>query len=319
MSPLMILLAFFAGFFLIFAINYALADVTEAHRQRYQKRLEQELLKRRQAAVRASIARKDLQSLVAGMPEITSRPSLRERLVRLTNESGVEMRPDQLLVACACTGLTVFFPCIIIGQHWLLGTLLGLVAAPAPMLYLAFLRNQRRENILEQLPEAFELMSRTLRSGQTIAQAFQAVSDEARPPVSIEFGFCYEQQNLGLTPESAMRDLSRRTGLLELKIFVMAVMIHRQTGGNLTELLDKLSGVIRERLKIRGTIKALTAEGALQAYILLALPPGMLAILWMMNRPYAELLFQYYGFLIGAGFAMTLGYLWMRRIINFDF
>jgi tight adherence protein B len=315
----MILLAFFAGFFLIFAINYALADVAEAHRQRYQRRLEQELQQRRQAAVRASIARKDLQSLVAGMPEITSRPSLRERLVHLTNESGVEMRPDQLLVACVCAGLVVFFPCIIIGQHWLLGTLLGLVVAPAPMLYLAFLRNQRREKMLEQLPEAFELMSRTLRSGQTIAQAFQAVSDEARPPVSIEFGFCYEQQNLGLTPEAAMRDLSRRTGLLELRIFVMAVMIHRQTGGNLMELLDKLSGVIRERLKIRGTIKTLTAEGALQAYILLALPPGMLAILWLMNRPYAELLFQYYQLLIGAGISMTFGYLWMRRIINFDF
>jgi tight adherence protein B len=231
----------------------------------------------------------------------------------------MDMRPDQLLVACAGVGALVFLPCLVLGQPWLLGTVFGLAAAPLPMFYLAFLRNQRREKILEQLPEAFELMSRTLRSGQTIAQAFQAVSDETTPPVSREFGFCYEQQNLGLSPEAAMRDLSRRTGLLELRIFVMAVMIHRQTGGNLTELLDKLSRVIRERLKIRGAIKALTAEGALQAYILLALPPAMLGIIWLMNRPYAELLFEYYGLLIAASVSMTFGFLWMRRIINFDF
>lgn len=320
MSSLMVLLAFCAGFFLIFAINYALADVAEAHRQRYQKRLEKELHQRRQATIRASLAKRDLEMLAAVQaPEISQRPSLRDRLVQLTNESGVDMRPSQLFMACAAAGVLVSLPFLLVGQDWLLGSLMGLAASPLPMMYLAMLRKRRREKMLEQLPEAFELMARTLRSGQTIAQAFQAVSDETTPPTSIEFGFCYEQQNLGLTPEAAMRDLSRRTGLLELKIFVMAVMIHRKTGGNLTELLDKLSKVIRERLKIRGAIKALTAEGALQAYVLLALPPAMLGIIWMMNRPYAELLFQYYWLLIGAGFSMTLGYLWMRRIINFDF
>lgn len=320
MSPLMVLLAFFAGFFLIFAINYALADVAEAHRQRYQKRLEQELHQRRQAAIRASLAKRDRELLAAVQaPEMSQRSSLYDRLVQLTNESGVDMRPSQLLMACAATAVLVGLPIVLLGQNWMLGGLMGFAASPVPMIYLAMLRNRRREKILEQLPEAFELMARTLRSGQTIAQAFQAVSDETTPPISIEFGYCYEQQNLGLTPEAALRDLSRRTGLLELKIFVMAVMIHRKTGGNLTELLDKLSKVIRERLKIRGAIKALTAEGALQAYVLMALPPSMFVIIWMMNRPYAELLFQYYWLLIGAGISMTFGYLWMRRIINFDF
>ena len=116
-----------------------------------------------------------------------------------------------------------------------------------------------------------------------------------------------------------MRELARRTGLLELKIFVMAVMIHRQTGGNMSELLDKLGRVIRERAKIRGSIKSLTAEGAMQAYILLALPPGMLAIMWIINRPYAQVLFEYYWLLVAAGVSMALGWFWMRRIVNFDF
>ena len=320
MSPLMVMMAFFAGFFLIFAINYALSDVTEAHRQRYQKRLEEELRQRQKALARASVADRELQmATAAGMSHMAPKKSLREWFANLTNESGVAMRPSQLLVACICVGLIVLLPCVMIGQNWLLGGLLGLALAPLPLAYVAFLRHQRREKILSQLPEAFELMSRTLRAGQTMAQGFQSVADEGSPPISEEFGFCYEQQNLGLTAEAAMGDLARRTGLLELKIFVMAVMIHRQTGGNMSELLDKLSGVIRGRSKIRGAIKALTAEGAMQAYILLALPPGMLAIMWTMNRPYAALLFEYYWLLVAAGVSMTFGYLWMRRIINFDF
>jgi tight adherence protein B len=320
MSPLMIVLAFFAGFFLIFAINYALADVAEAHRHRYRMRLEQELRRRQKELAQASVADRDLQmATAAGMASLMPRRTLRERLRDFLTESGLAMRPDQLLVACGALGLLAFLPCALVGQHWLLGVMLGLAASPLPLAYVAFVRKQRRQKILDQLPDAFELMSRTLRAGQTMSQALQTVADEGAPPISEEFGFCYEQQNLGLTPEAAMQDMALRTGLLELKIFVMAVMIHRQTGGNMAELLDKLGRVIRDRAKIRGSIKALTAEGAMQAYILMALPPGMLAIMMTMNRPYAMLLFQYYWLLVGAGVSMFLGWLWMRRIINFDF
>jgi tight adherence protein B len=320
MSPLMVVLAFCAGFFLIFAINYAMADVAEAHRQRYKMRLEQELRRRQQELARASLAERELQMATAeGMANLIPRRTLKERLRDFLNESGLAMRPDQLLVACGAIALMVFLPSIFIGQNWLLGTLLGFAAAPLPLAYVAFLRKQRREKILSQLPEAFELMSRTLRAGQTMSQALQTVADEGAAPISEEFSFCYEQQNLGLTAEAAMQHLALRTGLLELKIFVMAVMIHRQTGGNMAELLDKLSHVVRDRAKIRGSIKALTAEGAMQAYILMALPPAMLAIMMVMNRPYAILLFEYYWLLVGAGVSMLLGWLWMRRIINFDF
>jgi tight adherence protein B len=319
-SPVMVILAFCAGFFLIFAINYALADVADAHRQRYKMRLEQELRRRQTELARASVADRDLAMAAAvGMADLVPRRTLYQRLRDLLNESGVAMRPDQLFMACGALGLLTFLPCALIGQHWLLGGLLGVAASPLPFAYVAFLRKQRRNKLLSQLPEAFELMSRTLRSGQTMAQALQSVADEGASPIAEEFGYCYEQQNLGLTAEAAMRELAVRTGLLELKIFVMAVMIHRQTGGNMAELLDKLSKVIRERAKIRGAVKALTAEGAMQAYILIALPPGMLAIMLTMNRDYAMLLFEYYWLLVAAGTSMLFGWLWMRKIVNFDF
>jgi len=320
MSIWMVAIAFLAGFSLIFALNFMLADVGEARRLRARRRLEEEARLRQRAQARASLAYKDLyQAAADGSAEVQIRPTLRERFMTLINESGVTMRPKGLLAACACCGVLVFLPCVLLWQKWGLGTMFGLVAAPLPLVYVAFLRVERRGKLLAQLPSAFELMSRTLRSGQTIAQALHAVADEFSAPISEEFGLCYEQQNLGLSPEAAMRELARRTGLLELRIFVMAVMIHRQTGGNMSELLDKLSRVVRDRGRIRGAIKALTAEGLLQAYVLLALPPGLLAVMWVTNRPYAQVLFEHSWLLVTAGASMTLGAYWMRRIVNFDF
>lgn len=318
MSAIMIAVAFFAGFFLIFAINYALADVAEAHRQRARKRLEEELRLRHKEQAQATLADTELyQAAAEGRGEVRKGKSVRNRLSGLLVESGVAMRPDQLAVACAALALLAFLPGVLIWRQWALGIVFGMLAAPLPLAYIAILRSRRRSKILAQLPGAFDLMARTLRSGQTISQSFQCVADEASAPISEEFGFCYEQQNLGLSPEASMRDLARRTGLLELKIFVMAVMIHRQTGGNMLELLDKLGKVIRERVKIRGAIKALTAEGMMQAYVLLALPPAMLGLIWVMNPEYAGVLFVHYWLLIGASVLMLIGAVCMRKIVDF--
>jgi tight adherence protein B len=163
------------------------------------------------------------------------------------------------------------------------------------------------------------MMARTMRSGQTISQALQAVADECSTPLADEIRYCCQQQNLGLSPEAALRDLARRTGTLELKIFVLAVVVHRQSGGNLTELLDRLATVVRERFRIRGKIKSLTAEGRAQALVLLALPPFMMVILLLIARVYMMELFRFPMLLLGMFVSMTLGGLWMRRIINFDF
>ena len=95
-------------------------------------------------------------------------------------------------------------------------------------------------------------------------------------PISTEFAVCFEQQNLGIDSETSLRDLAQRTGLLELKILVVGVIVQEQTGGNLADMLDKLSAVIRERYRLRGVIKTLTAEGRMQATLLLGLPPALL-------------------------------------------
>jgi tight adherence protein B len=173
--------------------------------------------------------------------------------------------------------------------------------------------------LMGQLPDAFDLMGRVIRAGQTMSQALQAVADEFDAPISVEFAYCYEQQNLGLAPELALRDLARRTGLLEVKIFVLALLIQQQAGGNLAELLDKLAAIIRERFRIRGKIRSLTAEGRIQALVLLALPPGMFFLILFLNRAYEQVLLDNPVILVVTLIFQVIGALWIRKIVNFDF
>lgn len=314
------MLAFGAGFLLVFGANLLLSDMYEAHREQARKRLEEELRLRQQERARGSLAYKELYEMAAeGLIELRTKPTLRERFAKLTTESGLALQPRQLAGICVGAALVTALPVGILTRSWILGLVIAPAGAVLPILYVSIVRLRRLEKLLSQLPDTFDLMSRTMRAGQTISQALQAVADEFSPPIADEFGYCYDQQNLGLSPEAAMRDLARRTGLLELKIFVLAVMVHRQTGGNLAELLEKLAKVIRERYRIRGAIKALTAEGRLQAIILLALPPFMLVVLMILNRPYIMTLFEYPWILVGMFISMTIGGFWMHRIISFDF
>ena len=171
----------------------------------------------------------------------------------------------------------------------------------------------------EQLPDCFDLMARVIQSGQTIAQALSSVADEFDAPAGVEFGYCYEQQNLGLSPDLAYRDLARRNGILELKIFVLALLVHRQTGGNLSSLLENLALMVRERFTMRGKIKSLTAEGRMQGAILLGLPPLVYCMLLIVNREYALKLFEHPSLVLVSGGAMLMGALFINRIVNFDF
>ena len=116
-----------------------------------------------------------------------------------------------------------------------------------------------------------------------------------------------------------MRDLARRTGLLEIKIFVLALLIQQQAGGNLAELLDNLSAIIRERFRIVGKIRALTAEGRMQAVVLLALPPALFLLILLLNRDYGQVLLDYPWILVATFGCEAIGALWIRKIVNFDF
>ena len=175
-------------------------------------------------------------------------------------------------------------------QKPLAGLVAVLVGGVAPILYVQRVRRAPAREAPRATPRRLRADVAGRPRGQTISQALRAVSDEFAPPLATEFASCYEQQNLGLSLESALRDLARRTGLLEIKIFVLALVVQQQTGGNLAELLDKLSGIIRERFQMHGQIKTLTAEGRAQAAVLLVLPVVMFGLILFLNPDYAHIL-----------------------------
>jgi len=241
------------------------------------------------------------------------------RFAAMVEQSGLTITPSQLLMVAAGVGVGL---ALVIGLLW--GNVLaalgaGLAGATLPVFYVRFKQKKRVDKLMSQLPDAFDLMARVIRAGQTMGQAFQGVADEFQAPIATEFSYCYEQQNLGLSPEIALRDLARRTGLVEVSIFVMAVLVQRQTGGNLAELLEKLSGVVRERFRIKGKIRVLTAEGRLEAAVLLALPPLVFLLILFLNLRYAQGLLDHPNLIVGMLIMMGLGTLWIRKIINFDF
>lgn len=329
MIYLVVGLAFFAGFLFVFGINLFIVDMAERRRQQFREQVELEMRLRQRERTRVALAGKDLSEIAAELEaDRVGSPGLARRMARMVEQSGLPLTPTQLVTASfllafipAVTLLTVF-PLLEIMSVWQAMWIAGPVAflaSAVPTTIVAVLAHRRREKLMSQLPDAFDLMSRVLRAGQTTAQAMQAVADEFDDPIAIEFGYCYEQQNLGLSPETALGDLAYRTELLEIRMFVVSMMINREAGGNLSELLDKLSFVIRERYQIRGHIRALTAEGKLQALILIGLPFLVLTSLMITTPSYALTLFAYPWLLIGMLLANLVGYLWMRSIINFDF
>ncbi len=307
MEVLLVAVAGVSGVLLVFAIASLVRDLGSGGRSR---RAEADLLSTNGRPSTADFAQSAMRS--------NEVPSITNRLQLWIDQSGVDASPAALLgVSCLVGLVPAGIACYFVNTWAALAVYA--VVTPLPSALIAFKRLQRCNRLREQLPDALDLMSRMLRAGQTIQQSFRGVADEFESPIADEFGYCYEQQNLGLSIDVAMYEMARRTGVLELRILVVALTIHRRTGGNLSELLDNLSAVVRDRYRIYGQIKALTADGRMQAAILLALPPFLLVVLSLLNRDYITILYQFPWLLIGMFVFELLGAIWLHKIVSFDF
>jgi tight adherence protein B len=167
----------------------------------------------------------------------------------------------------------------------------GLITGSLPFLWLAMRRRQRFKRFGQQLPDALSLLGRALRSGNSLNAGLNMVCEEMPEPISTEFQIAYEEQNLGIPIEQALKNMMARMPNLDLKFFVTAVAIQRQTGGDLAEIIDKICEVIRERFKILGMVQALTGEGRLSGAVLMALPIAIFIAVYYLNQEYVMLLF----------------------------
>jgi tight adherence protein B len=203
----------------------------------------------------------------------------------------------------------------------LLGTVVGSVLGGFlfPYLFLTFKKKRRLKKFEKQLPEALGLMARSLKAGHSFPSSMQLVADEMPNPIGIEFFKTFKEFNYGLDLNKALMNLQSRNDLQDLKFFVTAIIIQRETGGNLVEILDKIAALIRERFKLVNHIMALTSEGRLSGLVLMALPPGMGLVIYFLNKNYIMLLFirPLGKMMIGVAlFMQLLGYLMIRKIVN---
>lgn len=195
----------------------------------------------------------------------------------------------------------------------------GLILFLVPFAWLLNKRRSRMAAFAGQLSDALELVARALRAGHSLAAGMHVVAEEMPSPIADEFNRVYEEQNLGIPIEEAMRSMCDRVPNLDLRFFVTSVLIQRQTGGDLSEILDKIGYVIRERFRILGQVKALTAEGRLSGIILIALPFGLFLLMLHIKPDYVEKLWTHelgIKMSVAALIAQILGALVIKKIVN---
>jgi tight adherence protein B len=242
---------------------------------------------------------------------------MRERLATILMQAAIPISVTQLQAIAAVLGLLLGLVMTYVGGL-VVGVLGAVLGVAAPLFFVQMKRKARQEKLIKQLPNAFDLMGRVLRAGHSVPQALQAVVDALDDPIAIEFASCQQQLNMGLSPELAYQEMARRWDILELRIFVMAMLIQRQAGGNLSEVLERIAGLVRSRLKLRNQVRTLTAEGRLQGWTLVGLPFVVFGVMMSINRKYAEILLEHHSLLLAGGVSLLIGILWIRKIVNFE-
>lgn len=237
----------------------------------------------------------------------------------LFEQADVSMPVPQFLIICGVLGGVGLLLPTIGGLSVALAPLMALFLAFLPVMWLLFRRKRRLKAFAAQLPEALELIARALRAGHSLAAGFSLVAEEMSDPIGSEFSRTFEEQNLGKPLDEALEDLTKRVPNLDLKFFATAIVLQRQTGGDLAEILDKIGYLIRERFKIWGQVQALTGEGRLSGIVLLALPPVLFIVVYRMNPDYLMLLFtDELGkkMLVAGIISQLFGALMIRKIVN---
>jgi tight adherence protein B len=207
------------------------------------------------------------------------------------DQADIKMQPAKFAFICLAFFGGGFVACALTPVPILLGPILGLLLVGLPIGWLLVKRKRRLAKFGQQLPGALELLGRSLRAGHSLNAGFGLVASEMEAPLAVEFGRAFEEQNFGIPLDEAIEDMADRVPNMDLRFFATAVVLQRQTGGDLAEILDKIGHLIRERLMILGQIQALTGEGRMSGAVLLALPPVLFLVMLKLNYEYVMMLF----------------------------
>jgi tight adherence protein B len=267
----------------------------------------------------AALLRDELLSRIPAFDTLLRRSERVSALQKVLAQGDVNIRAGNFLMLCGVSMLFFALAAFLAGGTVLFGWAGAILGFFIPYGYASHMRTKRFQKFEEKFPEAIDTLARAVRAGHAFTTALEMIANEVSEPVAGEFRQLYEEQKFGLPVRDALLNLADRVPLVDVKFFVTAVMLQRETGGNLAEILDNLSYVIRERFKILRQVRVHTAQGRLTMMLLMALPPAVVCVMLVLNRGFIQPLFTDpvgHALIVGGITLQTMGYFVIRRIIR---
>jgi tight adherence protein B len=313
-------LVFITCMFGVFGAYLVATRGTEEKRKRLQQRLSEALLySKRSDDEEVQLARQELMSEIPALSRVLMRVQVATSLRRMLDQADLHITVSRVVMLSAMAGLLAALAVSMLSISKLFMVSAGLVAAALPFVHIAYKRKRRLNAFLEHLPDSLELMSRALQAGHAFAESLHMVSTEMPEPIATEFRKTYEEQNLGLSLKLALENLSQRVPLIDLRFCITAIMIQRETGGNLAEILEKVAHTIRERFRILEDLNTLTTSSRMSSWILCGLPVFVALAVTVMNPEYMSVLWndpRGHNLLYAASFMQVMGMLIIRKILK---
>ncbi len=305
---------------LTFGIFQLIRDLSSGGEKKMLGRLREGGLGKKREESRESILRRRAREVhESSLDQAVGKLGVVPKLQRILDQANVDWDASRMLINLTGLSLMAAFGMYAaqLGAIAAIGTGVGLFVLP--LLWLVMRRKRRMNRLVEQLPDVFELISQALRAGHSLASGIHLISEQMPDPAGPEFGRVFQEQNLGIRIEEALDNMAQRVDSLDVRFFVTAVQIQRQTGGDLAEVLDKIGSIIRGRIELFGQVQALTAEGRMSGYVLLALPVLVFLVETQVNPKYAGmLLYDDTGrlMLFGAIVLQIMGFAMIKKIVN---
>ncbi len=312
------IIIFAVSVFVIEMLFYAYRTMHNPDRRKIRKRLKTFSSGENEGEL-PDILRKQILSDVPLLNKIFLRIPGPQRLDRLLRQANVQYRIGVFILLTIFLALTGFLISSLFISNYVLSAIIALSSAGIPFVYVCLKKKKRMEKFQRQLPEGLELIARSLKAGHAFPSGMKLAADEFDDPLGPEFDEALDEINFGVSVSDALKNLADRIDCPDLKYFVISVLLQRETGGNLAEIIEKLSYIIRERFKLYGKIKTLAAEGKLSAIILCAMPFVLAIALRFTNPHYINVLFSEPAgkkMIAIAAFMMVMGILVMKKMIK---
>ncbi|HKN83165.1 MAG TPA: type II secretion system F family protein [Pyrinomonadaceae bacterium] len=311
---------FLACLFLVYALYLITSRSSDTKRELLRERLADAIRASAHSAdADVQLAREELMSEIPWVNRVLLKLQVTSKLKQIIDQADSHITVMRLVLFSLTAGVLAALAVSMLDQSYVLMAFFGLIAMALPFLHILSKRKKRMNKFLQLLPDALDLMSRGLSAGHAFTEALQMVSSEMPEPISMEFRKTYEEQNLGLSLKLALENLVQRVPLLDLRMCVTAVLIQRETGGNLSELLEKVAHTIRERFRIMEDLKTMTLSSRWSAWLLCGLPIFLAVYVTLMNPGYMDVMWKDprgHWLLAIAAIMQVLGVLMVQKIMK---